>query len=276
MGFEGNGGSAFGARVRARRNELGLTLTEVAQRVGCRESYLSMIETGRRPPPCEELLVALEQVLLLEGGQLVENARWLATPASVRKQVEELQDRDRRAGALIEQLRRGPRDLDAMLKSGELQRLVESHVSNIEGLGVAGNQIPVINKVAAGYPRDFTDMGYPARVADEYLACPDVMVAEDSQAFAARVVGDSMEPSYHEGDTVVFSPDAPTPAGSDCFVRLEPDGETTFKRVFFEGDEGDEFVRLEPLNEAYQVRRVHREEIAGMYAAVYVMRPVRG
>ena len=79
---------------------------------------------------------------------------------------------------------------------------------------------------------------------------------------------------YREGDVVVFSPAQPTPDGCDCFVRFEADGDTTFKRVFFEGRNGRR-IRLQPLNPQYPVRVVDREEVAGMYAAISVVRPVR-
>ena len=145
---------------------------------------------------------------------------------------------------------------------------------SIDLIGVLPTQVPLINKVIAGYPREFTDLGYPARVADEYVSVPGV---SDADAFAARVVGDSMNPEYAEGDIVVFSPRADALDGSDCFVRLERDEETTFKRVYFERDGEDrEVIRLQPLNSAYPPRAVLREEVAGVYAAVYVVRAVVG
>ena len=52
--------------------------------------------------------------------------------------------------------------------------------------------------------------------------------------FACRVVGDSMLPDYREGDIVVFSPAKPIKSGMDCFARLEPDHESTFKRIYIE------------------------------------------
>jgi repressor LexA len=159
--------------------------------------------------------------------------------------------------------------------------------------GIAGLlpvEVPLINSVAAGYPTEFTDMGYPARVADEYVRVPDV---RDPDAFAARVVGDSMEPMYREGDIVVFSPARAVGTageagggsggsgagggggGVDCFVRLEPDQESTFKRVYFErGAAGEELIRLQPLNAKYPPRVVSREQVAGLYAAVSVTRVV--
>lgn len=163
-------------------------------------------------------------------------------------------------------------------------------------------EVPLINSVAAGYPTEFTDLGYPARVADEYVRVPEV---RDPDAFAARVVGDSMEPVYREGDIVVFSPAKPVgggwdaqriggvpggvgaagagnvvgagaeDVGVDCFVRLERDHESTFKRVFFErGPEGEALIRLQPLNAKYPPRVVRREDVAGLYAAVSVTRKV--
>ena len=263
----------IGERIRARRNELGLTLAVVASRVGCARSYLSTIEGCRREVSVsEELLGKLERALEMEGGSLVEAARWASTPRSVKLEVEEMRARAAVAGRLVELLRR--EGVDAVHRSGALQRLVDGFEGggNVEvARGVGMMRVPLINKVQAGYPREFTDLGYPARVADEYVSAPGVT---DEEAFAARVVGDSMSPGYVEGDVVIFSPARDTVDGSDCFVRLE-DGETTFKRVFFELDEfGGEVIRLQPLNASYRARVVGREEVGGLYAAVYVMRRV--
>jgi len=82
-----------------------------------------------------------------------------------------------------------------------------------------------------------------------------------------------MEPVYREGDIVVFSPAAALRSGMDCFARLEPDDESTFKRVFIDsGEGGRELIRLQPLNPAYPPRVLERERVAGLYAAVSVMR----
>ncbi len=282
-----------GVLIRARRRELGLTLQAIADTVGCAKSYLSMIENDRRGgPPSGGLLEKLERALRMRSGSLVSVGKWQETPEEVRREMLSLQTNRHVARRLAEVLSR--EGVDALHRSGELRRLVERLVTGdgdrsvegsggggsgggemgggVEMLGVLPMQAPVINRVSAGYPREFTDMGYPARVADEYVSVPDVY---DADAFAARVVGDSMSPGYQEGDIVVFSPSAGTPAGSDCFVRLERDGETTFKRVYFEkGEGGGEMIRLQPLNAAYGPRMVGREEVAGLYAAVYVVRKV--
>jgi repressor LexA len=123
------------------------------------------------------------------------------------------------------------------------------------------DDIPVINQVPAGYPRDFTDMDYPPSVADEYVRCPNI---DDPQAFAARVVGDSMEPDYRQGDIVVFAPNTPAESGQDCFVRLDT-GETTFKRVF---QDDPSVLRLQPLNDKYPADIVPRREVTGLWPAI--------
>ena len=46
---------------------------------------------------------------------------------------------------------------------------------------VPGRLVPVINKVAAGYPVDFNDLDYPVGIADDYVRCPDIY---DPNAFA--------------------------------------------------------------------------------------------
>src|SRR5690242_6798595 len=156
-----------------------------------------------------------------------------------------------------------PLDLDSAYLTGILQELVDKSAGNIEQ--VTANAVPVINRVSAGYPRDFSDLGYPPRVADDYLSCPDV---SDRDAFAARVHGDSMVPKYHQGDIVIFSPAASPREGDDCFVRFA-DGNTTFKRVFFESDGGKSVLRLQPRNEKYRPQTVPSENVAGLYRAIY-------
>lgn len=264
----------LGELIQTRRRELGLTLQQVATMAGCGKSYLSQIENGRRPnPPGEDLLLRLERTLRLDRGRLRALADWASTPASVRREFEELQrerETTRRLASLLRE-----RGVDALHRSGELRTLVgriAQDDAEPEFIGIP-RQAPLINKVAAGYPTEFTDLGYPARIADEYVSVPEL---SDPDAFAARVVGDSMTPEYREGDVVVFSPERAAWSGADCFVRFERDAQTTFKRVYFErGERGEELIRLQPLNSAYPPRVVRREEVAGLYAAVSVVRPVR-
>lgn len=271
--------SDLGRRIRTERERAGLTLQQVADAIGVSKSHLSLLESGKRSIS-EAHLRRIESALGVEDGRLLARWRWEHTPPDVRREMETLAQRERSSRVLAERLRdlarrgraaeSGKAALDELLRTGELRRWIEEHTANVEPPTPLVGRIPVINRVAAGYPREFTDLDYPASVADEYIACPDVA---DPGAFAARVVGDSMAPDYLEGEIVVFSPAMPTPDGSDCFVRLDRDNETTFKRVFFEQD--GEVIRLQPINPRYRPRRVAREAVGGLYAAAYVMRRVR-
>lgn len=273
--------SGVAAIIRQRRAACRLSLQHLAERVGCARSYLHQIESGHRQrPPGDELLSRLEEALFLPTGLLIEAARWENTPPSVRQEVTRLHARQRAMHELarivgatgVDAAGRITGRLDEAYRSGELHRLVEA-VSPTTDSPIQVHlplEVPLINKVSAGYPKEFTDLGYPARVADEYVRCPDL---RDPDAFAARVVGDSMLPDYREGDIIIFSPARPITSGMDCFARLEPDHETTFKRIYFEtAADGGEVIRLQPLNSAYPPRTLPREHIAGLYAAVSVMR----
>lgn len=257
-----HGSAALGRMVRDERLKAGLTQEALAEAIQCSKAQLSLMESGRRTISAGRAQ-RIEAALGIEDGRLVRAVQWDAIPAELRREVEETHDA---SDSLARKLRQAMTEADPL---DALRQIVEKSSGNIDTPLPMRRRIPVINDVAAGYPCEFTDLDYPAAIADEYVACPDVT---DPDAFAARVVGDSMEPDYREGEIVVFSPSLATPSGSDCFVRLEPDHETTFKRIYFEEDE--QVIRLQPLNNAYPPRLVRREHVAGIYAASYVMRRV--
>jgi repressor LexA len=267
---EGSMIEALGSKLRKRRRRLGLTLDELAGRTGISKPYLSLIETGRVPnPPSDEKLRRLEQTLGFTPGELVTQAHLQRTPRDVRAVLQSLLKGDKNGAERPEVTKARASmgqavNLDDAYLSGVLQELVEKSAGNVER--VATNAVPVINRVSAGYPRDFTDLSYPRGIADDYVGCPEV---HDKDAFAARVHGDSMTPKYREGDIVIFSPAAAPRSGDDCFVRFE-DGTTTFKRVFFESDEkGESVIRLQPRNEKYRAQTVAAVGVSGLYKAMF-------
>lgn len=253
---------SLGEIIRQRREQAGITQDRLAAQVGISKPYLSNIETGKtKNPPSDGVLKAMEKALGFQPDELVRLAHLVRTPADVRDEHELLEaELNKLRGVVKELLSCRPDSQSAGLDlDGVLVRLQAR--SNISGIS-AGVAIPLINKLAAGYPRHFTDLDYPPSVADEYVRCVDM---HDSQAFAARVVGDSMEPQYHEGDIVVFSPNTPARSGDDCFVRLEGEGGTTFKR-FYSDDEAT--IRLQPLNSKYPAEVYPREQITGLWPAI--------
>jgi repressor LexA len=278
----------LGPKLRRQRRRLGFTLDELAGKTAISKPYLSLIETGRvKSPPSDEKLRRLEQVLGFKTGELVSQAHLQRTPGDVRAMLQsfmkegsglrvqgsgeqelELSTPFGSAFGSDAQARREPqgrREHSALSTSLQvLHELIDRSAGNVEQ--VRTNAVPVINRISAGYPKDFTDLSYPKGVADDYVGCPDL---HDGDAFAARVYGDSMTPKYREGDIVIFSPAAAPRDGDDCFVRFA-DGQTTFKRVFFEtGDAGKPVLRLQPRNEKYRPQVMPADAVSGLYRAVY-------
>ncbi len=260
---------SFGEIIRQRREQLGLTQDQVAMAAGISKPYLSNIETGRASnPPTDGVLTALEKALQFQRTELTRFAHLARTPSDVREEHELLEAEVQKLRSVIRELihdekSTSRRDVDL----AELARSIQPD-SNVRRLS-AGVAVPVINKVSAGYPQNFTDLDYPPFVAEEYIRCPDL---HDGQAFATRVVGDSMEPEYHEGDIVVFSPNTPAKSGDDCFVRFDGDDGTTFKR-FYEDDAHT--IRLQPLNSKYPAAQYDRERINGLWPAVFRIQRIR-
>jgi repressor LexA len=251
---------SLGQIIRKKREQLNLTLDEVSNRIGFSKPYLSTIETGKvKNPPGDELLTRLEKILEFEPGLLLHIAHIEGLPADVRQKYESAEAESQKWRQVIKNL------IDKKTNASRLSKLLAKSDLNIEQDRLplaAGRLVPVINKVSAGYPSDFNDLDYPVGIADDYIRCPDM---HDPNAFAVRVVGDSMEPKFREGDIVIFSPAAEVHNGDDCFVRFAMPHETTFKRVFFESDKK---IRLQPRNEKYSPTIVDGKRINGLYRAV--------
>jgi len=251
---------SLGQILREKRERLNLTLDDVSSRVGFSKPYLSTIETGKvKNPPSDELLSKLEKILEFKRGQLLHIAHMEKMPSDIRQQYESTESENQKWRQIARNLidkKVSVKRFGALLARNKLG--TEQSKSTLS----AGRLVPVINKVSAGYPADFDDMDYPVGIADDYIRCPDL---HDPNAFAVRVVGDSMEPRFCEGDIVIFSPAAEVHNGDDCFVRFAMPHETTFKRVFFEAENK---IRLQPRNEKYSPTIVDGKRINGLYRAI--------
>jgi phage repressor protein C with HTH and peptisase S24 domain len=208
------------------------------------------------------LLAKLETVLGFDTGLLLRIAHLERMPADIRKAFEDAQAENQQWRALAQKAVQAGGDLRELLASPDYGHLLEAPMENTESAPIAGKLIPVINKVPAGYPADFDDLGYPPGAADDYVRCPDL---HDAHAFAVRVVGDSMEPKYREGDIVIFSPARQVENGDDCFVRMTDPHETTFKQIFFDDKNS---VRLQPRNQKYSPMTLERNRISAIWKAV--------
>jgi len=251
---------SLGQIIRNKREELDLTLDEVSSKVGFSKPYLSTIERGIvKNPPSDELLTKLEKILDFEPGLLLHIANMERMPNDIRQKYESTQAENQRWRQIINNLMKAKgssKKIKSLLSKSKIRKKkIREPIS-------PGRLIPVINKISAGYPADFHDLDYPVGIADDYVRCPDV---HDPNAFAVRVVGDSMEPKYRQGDIVIFSPSVEVQNGDDCFIRFKMPHETAFKRVFFESKRK---IRLQPRNQNYTPVIVETKRIDGLYRAV--------
>ncbi len=260
----------LGKLIRKQRESLGLTQDQVAARAGISKPYLSNIETGRaKNPPSNQVLDKLERSLEFESGALRRRADIDRTPPGVRAVTESAEAKLAKIRSMLKDLAAGdPATRDERLNAVLAELGLGAGTNNDADAAAtdalaAGRTVPVINRTMAGYPHDFTDLDYPPRIADEYVRCPDV---DDPQAFAARVVGDSMTPEYRQGDIIIFAPNTLPRSGQNCFVRFAGSSETTFRAFYL--DEGG-LVRLQPLNPAYPPATHHPDAISGVYPAIY-------
>jgi len=100
--------TTFGDFVRDRREALRgddpeFSVRKVASRIGVEPSYLSKIERGEQPPPSEEKIVALAQVLGEDPDVM------LAMAGKVSSDLQEaIRKRPQLFGELIRQLKKAP------------------------------------------------------------------------------------------------------------------------------------------------------------------------
>ncbi len=123
--------------------------------------------------------------------------------------------------------------------------------------------IPLIGLARAGAEGYFDDGGYPVGSGWDEITCPGIA---DENAYALRIVGDSMEPVYREGDVIVVSPNSTVRRGDRVVVRLT-DGEVMVKILARRTPEECEFHSFNP---AYPPRVVPTREVMWIARILWV------
>lgn len=121
----------------------------------------------------------------------------------------------------------------------------------------AFQRIPVIGYAQAGNAGYFDDAGYPAGSGWDELLFPSI---GDPHAYALEIAGDSMEPVYRDGDTIIVSPTAQIRRGDRVVVRTRG-GEVMAKQLIRESATR---VELLSINRAHPDRNISRADIAWM------------
>jgi SOS-response transcriptional repressor LexA len=134
------------------------------------------------------------------------------------------------------------------------------HVPNIQhGITLDPNRrgYPIISYVQAGAWREIVD-SFPRGGADEYILANS---SYGPHTFALRIIGNSMEPEFREGDVVVVDPDVRPDPGNFVVARNDEEA-ATFKKYRPRGIiDGVEVFELVPLNPDYAVMRSDQQPI---------------
>ena len=109
-------------------------------------------------------------------------------------------------------------------------------------------RVPRISFVQAGLWTEVVD-AYAPGAGDDYLLTQTDL---GPHAFALTVRGESMEPEFKEGDTIIIDPDV-KPSPGDFVVARNAREEATFKKYRPRGvnELGEQVIELVPLNEDF-------------------------
>lgn len=109
--------------------------------------------------------------------------------------------------------------------------------------------IPVMGKVAAGYPIEAVE-----NIID-YEEISETM-ARQGEFFALRIQGDSMQPKFSEGDVVIVRKQETVDNGDIAIIMVNGDEATIKKVQRFDGG-----INLIPTNPAYNIITYTNKEI---------------
>ncbi len=125
-------------------------------------------------------------------------------------------------------------------------------------------RVPIISWVQAGRFTCYEEM------PEDWIEWTDCL-CPDPNAFAVRVVGDSMLPTYPPGNLAICMPGFP-PKNNGLAVAKTNDGLVTFKTVSFHGRLPARF-RFVPLNPQFDSVVMRRQDLAWIYPVHAVVSP---
>ncbi len=131
---------------------------------------------------------------------------------------------------------------------------IDSFVQFIESSAHAVQSVPVIGFAEAGSGGYFDDGGFPVGKGWDEVGLPSV---NDEHAYALEISGDSMKPTYRDGDVIVVSPGAPIRRGDRVVVKTR-DGEVMVKEL---RRRTQKVIELQSLNPAHPDRTLSTAEV---------------
>jgi phage repressor protein C with HTH and peptisase S24 domain len=137
-----------------------------------------------------------------------------------------------------------------------------SYIGTVPSAGGAMRRIPVIGYPQAAAKGYFDEVGYPTGNGWDELLFPEI---NDTHAYALEISGESMEPVYRDGDTIIVSPAASLRRG-DRVVLKTIDGEMMAKQL---ARRGARKVELLALNSGHPDRTLPSEQVAFIHRIIW-------
>ena len=131
---------------------------------------------------------------------------------------------------------------------------IDSFVQYIENSARAVQAVPLLGFAEAGSGGYFDDGGFPVGKGWDEVGLPSV---NDEHAFALEISGDSMKPTYRDGDVIVVSPGAPIRRGDRVVVKTK-DGEVMVKEL---RRRTQKVIELQSLNPAHADRTLPTSDV---------------
>ena len=136
-----------------------------------------------------------------------------------------------------------------------------SYIGEGGGAGVYRN-IPLIGLAQAGSQGYFDDAGYPAGGSWDEIPFPGFA---DPHAYALEIIGESMEPVFRDGDTVIVSPEASIRRGDRVIVKTRH-GEVMAKVL---QRQSAKRIDLQSLNPVHEDRSLAVEDVDWMARIIW-------
>lgn len=105
--------------------------------------------------------------------------------------------------------------------------------------------VPLIGFAQAGAGGYFGDGGFPVGEGWDEVGLPSV---NDEHAYALEISGDSMRPTYRDGDIIIVSPGSPVRRGDRVVVKTR-DGEVIVKELRRRTAKTIELLSLNPAHD---------------------------
>lgn len=191
---------SLGDRIRMRRQALGLSQADLAEKAGISQQAVAKIEQGQTRRP----------------GSIVEIAHALAASPEWLQNGGPLPGGQPAGGPRSE--RRKAADGDGVVVAPEIR---------IPAMETLPRDLPVYGAAEAG---DSGLFEFNGEIVD-YVRRPPGLIGVRN-AFAIFVSGDSMVPVYRDGDPVAVHPGKPVRPGDDCVVEFYPDAAGASGRAF--------------------------------------------